>query len=139
MYALAVPEYFGTIGAVVGLALLIGGAGVVAIGAFQKARIEALRQDNADLRTRDIDRQNHIKDLETDRDKLGLRMNAVESENVTLKELVLQRANVDAVVSTISKVLEGMTTLVNEVQRHNNEAEAVWTKMGYPTGGEGNG
>ena len=101
--------------AVATIALLVGLGGALALvrGSYNKARIEALRGDNSDLRERnkDVELENERlkREIETEREHHKLRIKQLEESNEHLEdekkilmELVTQRAEVDEVLQTLN-------------------------------------
>lgn len=101
--------------AVATIALLVGLGGALALvrGSYNKARIEALRGDNSDLRERnkDVELENERlkREIETEREHHKLRVKQLEESNEHLEdekkilmELVTQRAEVDEVLQTLN-------------------------------------
>lgn len=105
------------------------GAGLALIrGSYSKARIEALRGDNEDLRSKVHDLREEVNDLEhgreTDRlekEALSERVSHVENENDLLKRLVTQRAEVDLVKTTLEDHHGKAMTGIDEIKELLNE------------------
>lgn len=104
-----------TISAVVGAIVLIGGSLALVRGSYNKARIQALREDNDDLRARQKDTEDRLDAAEAREVTLGLELEHVRSENRMLTTMVTQRADVQTVLS-----------LLNE---HHEQAMGVWRKL----------
>lgn len=105
----------GVIAAVLGILMTAGLAMALVRGSYSKARIEALRGDNQDLRDR-------VKDLEASDERhlvkekhLEQRCEHLENENKMLMEMVTQRAEVAAVAEQLTN--------------HHEEAMRVWQEM----------
>lgn len=99
-------------GAFLGILILCGGALALVRGSYSKARIQALREDNDDLRSRveDLDRE-----LDRRRDKITNQADKIEdlrSECRLLKELVTSKADVEAVTDFL--------------EFHHNESVQAW-------------
>lgn len=103
----------GIIGGVCGILVLLTGALVFAKGSFSKARIEALRDDNEDLRSR-------VSDLEKKEALQHKDIERLQGENELLKEMVTQRAQVDAVVSLLNM--------------HHEQAVDTWIRLSNEMG-----
>jgi hypothetical protein len=99
-------------------------------GAYGNARIQALREDNQDLRDR-------VTDTESERDIYKLRSEALSSENTILKDLSLQRANVDALKAALlahnaeelDALKEYRDVVIHALREHDRKAGEVWTKI----------
>ena len=122
-----------TIGIVIGALAGIGAAIALVVGNFNKARSDAIRQDNEDLQNR-VNRLEHENEkLTINQDRMQERwaaeqarmqaeLDAARKDNERLEELVTQRADVASVMTTVGEVL----TLVSD---HNQKAERWWTTM----------
>lgn len=122
-----------TIGIVIGALAGIGAAIALVVGNFNKARSDAIRQDNEDLQNR-VNRLEHENEkLTINQDRMQERwaaeqarmqaeLDAARKDNERLEELVTQRADVASVMATVGEVL----TLVSD---HNQKAERWWTTM----------
>ena len=95
--AVNLPEWLGVIGLVIAVAVAIGGGLALVRGSYTKARMEALREDNGDLRNRVRDCEEKVKASEAREALLAQQVKHVESENNLLKEMVTQRANVEGI------------------------------------------
>lgn len=109
-------EILAGIGGLISLIVLIGGTAALLRSSYNKARMEALREDNEDLRAR-------VSDLEATENRLmsvqaaaGARIKHLEEENAILMEGLTQRAE----VSSVKTMLE----------RHHTEAMTAWTLLG---------
>jgi chromosome segregation ATPase len=112
---MGISEAVQVIGAIIGLLIMVGGGLALVRGSYNKARIQALREDNDDLRKRvdDMDRE-----AERERSKVKTltdKVTHLENENTLLTSLVTQRADVDTVL-----------TELRDLQR---KAEAHWARM----------
>lgn len=84
--------------------MLAIGAGLALIrGSFNKARIEALRGDNSDLRDRVADLEHENERHELKEGALETRCEHLESENKLLMEMVTQRAEVAEVKGMLDR------------------------------------
>jgi hypothetical protein len=99
-------QLFGLIGAVISVCLAIGAGIALVRGSYSRARMQALREDNDDLRAR-------MSDCEHVNEKLEAEVGHLTSENKLLTALVTQRADVDAVLE--------------ELRAHNQQAQEFWT------------
>lgn len=106
-----------------GLVLLVGSVLAIVRGSYNKARIQALREDNEDLRNRVGDVEHSLEQEKAARERdaiaakgreeaMGLKVKHLESENDLLKQLVTQRANVDQVMERVNE--------------HHRAAENAW-------------
>lgn len=96
-------EFLTLVGLVIGTVILIGGALVLVKGSYSKARIQALREDNEDLRNRVSDCEAKVDASEAREAVLEQKVEHLESENGLLTALVTQRANVDEVLTMLSE------------------------------------
>ena len=103
-------QVFTFIGAMCGIIVLIAGALVIARSSFSRAQIEALREDNKDLRDRSDDHQKDIAHLESEVTRLS-------NENELLRGMVTQRAQVEQVLA--------------ELNIHHEAAMEVWDRMDH--------
>lgn len=97
-----VQEILTVVGLVVTTIILVGGALALVRGSYNKARIQALREDNDDLRNRVKDCEDKIVVGEGREAVLEQKVEHLESENGLLTALVTQRANVDEVLQMLS-------------------------------------
>src|SRR5690349_2480241 len=88
--------------AIIGLLILIGGAIALVRGSYNKARIQALREDNDDLRARLNDCDKKISEHVAAETLLEQKVDHLTSENVMLTQMVTQRANVDEVITLLN-------------------------------------
>jgi predicted nuclease with TOPRIM domain len=86
------------IGVVLGVLALLGGSLALVRGSYTKARIQGLREDNEDLRSRLDDCDKEETRLKAREEALKAKVASVQSENEALKAMVTQRANVDEVL-----------------------------------------
>jgi outer membrane murein-binding lipoprotein Lpp len=112
----------------VGLVVLLGAVVSVVVfvrGAYGKARMEALRQDNEDLRNRLDDADDKFaaykEGAETAVKELTTRVKTCEDENKMLKEMAFQRANVEELITQVK-------ALAKQVMEHDKKAQDVWVK-----------
>lgn len=110
-----IGDVLGIIGGVAGLIVLFTGALVFMRGSYNKARIEALRQDIADYRQREDSRERDIQACNLKIEHLTSKANHLESENTSLRELVTQRAAVE--------------NLAKSLNRHHAESLEAWKEI----------
>lgn len=103
-----VGQAIAIIGGICGIIVFVAGALVIARSSFSKAQIEALREDNTDLR-------NRVKDLEDKETRNTAEISRLSGENELLKGMVTQRAQVEQVLA--------------ELNVHHEAAMEVWDKM----------
>lgn len=110
-----IPAWLGVVMTTLGIAAIMGGVVATFRASYSKARIEALREDNQDLR-------NRIEDLEAKEVRSSAKEDELESdivhlknENETLRELVLQRVEI-----------VGLGDLMT---MHHQQAMQHWDKM----------
>jgi chromosome segregation ATPase len=89
--------------AVIGLLILVGGAIALVRGSYNKARIQALREDNDDLRARLDDCDKKINDHEQRETIMDGKIEHLQSENYILTQMITQRANVAEVVELLQE------------------------------------
>jgi hypothetical protein len=104
----------GLVGGMAGLAVLCGGILVFFKGAYNKARIEALRQDVQDYANRDAARQEEHRDDQARIAKLESNVQHLTTENGMLRDLVTQRVEIQQ--------LGGLLT------EHHQEAMEAWSE-----------
>jgi len=117
-------------GGLVVVIVALTGALVFVRGAYGNARIQALREDNEDLR-------NRVTDTEGERDIYRLRAESLSSENTILKDLTLQRANVEQLKhALLAHNAEEMDTLkeytdliIGALESHDKRAAEMWEKV----------
>lgn len=97
----SLKEFFGALGIVVGAVVLLGASLGMIRGSYNKARIQALREDNEDLRNRVRDVEDKCTASEAREALLEQKVEHMENENVLLTALVTQRANVDEVLGEL--------------------------------------
>lgn len=102
-------------GTVFGIAILLGGVYFAFKASYNTARIQALRDDNTDLRHRVDDLDGEIERAKQREETLEVKVHHLESENQLLREMVLQRAEVGAVASKLDE--------------HHQQAMEAWRKM----------
>lgn len=101
-------NFFDSASTIVSLILLVGGGFLITHGAYSRARLEALREDNNDLRSR-------IDDLEKREEIQAKDIQRLSSENVLLRNLVTSKAEVDGVLAAVNT--------------HHTYAEAKWRDL----------
>lgn len=117
-------------GGLVVVIVALAGTLVFVRGAYGNARIQALREDNEDLR-------NRVSDTEGERDIYRLRAESLISENTILKDLTLQRANVEQLKhALLAHNAEEMDTLkeytdliIAALESHDKRASEMWDKV----------
>lgn len=108
-------QVVGVIGAIISVCLAIGAGIALVRGSYNRARMDALRQDNADLRVRQDDTHKELVDCQN---KLALaegRITHLEQEKELLTALVTQRAEFE-------KVLDALNN-------HHERAEETWAAL----------
>lgn len=112
----------GLIGIFVSVTLGVGSALALVRGSYNKARMEAIRQDNNDLRSRTDDQDKELARCKAREDVHEAKIVHLQSENTMLTAMITQRANVDIVIASQAEVLA-------ELKAHNAAAEAHWDEM----------
>lgn len=114
-------EILTLVGLVIGTIVLVGGSLVLVRGSYSKARIQALREDNQDLRDRVSDCEAKCDASEAREAVLATEVHHLKSENELLTSLVTQRANVDEVVELLSRhhtaAMAGQQKLTEAINR----------------------
>lgn len=135
--SVSIPEWLGVIGGVLSLCLLLGAVLAIVRGSYNKARITALREDNEDLRHRvgylDGELERH-KESERQKDErhtlekeaVEARLQRVEEENSLLRDMVTQRAQVEAVEEAVRDHHE---KALHELDRHHTASIAAWEQI----------
>jgi chromosome segregation ATPase len=103
------------IGGAITLLVLVGGAAALIRASYSKARVDALREDNSDLRARVGDIDMELDRQKTRADMLEQKLTHVKAENDLLKDLVTQRANVEAIADVLDF--------------HHKESMEAWEKI----------
>jgi predicted nuclease with TOPRIM domain len=99
----------------IGALLLVGAAAALVRGSYSKARIQALREDNEDLRARVSDLEGTVASNRSREANTEQRLSHVEEENKLLKDMVTQRANVEAMLDLL--------------EHHHSESMAAWNRI----------
>lgn len=110
-----IPAWLSVMSIALGTAAILGGVVAVFRASYSKARIEALREDNQDLRSRIEDLERKEVRHHKREDELEAKVGHLESENETLRELVLQRVEV-----------QGLGDLLT---MHHQQAMNHWDRM----------
>lgn len=110
-----VSEWIGLIGGIAGIIILLTGAFVFVKGSYSKAKIEALRQDNSDLRDRVNDLEHEVAARRAKEEELEHKLIEATEKIDLLSEMVMQRANVEAIHDI--------------VENHHIEAKTAWTQI----------
>lgn len=97
-----VSQIFAAIGVILAVLVAVGAGLTLVRGSYNKARIQALREDNEDLRARVGDVEEKLEQSEAREAVLSAKVEHVESENQLLTALVTQKANVDEVLSLLN-------------------------------------
>lgn len=120
-------EWVGILGGLAGLAVLAGGILVFLKGSYNKARIEALRQDLSDYKNREEARaKEHAEDLarhERERtddlhrmEKLETEVKHLSTENSMLRDMVTQRADVALVADQLGSHHQQTIAVLNDIK-----------------------
>lgn len=102
-------------GGIFGIIVILGGVIVFLRGSYNKARIDALRQDVQDYKNREEVREEERREDRLRIDRLQAQVDHLETENGMLRELVTSRAQV-----------EELGVLLND---HHYEAVKVWGEI----------
>lgn len=96
-------DVVGIIGAIIAVLVALGGGAALVRGSYNKARIEALRGDNEDLRLRSNDQGREIERLLLQQQSDHQRIEHLENENRMLMDMVTQRAEVAEVAAKLDR------------------------------------
>jgi len=105
---------FGIVGGVISIVVLLGGLLVFFKGSYNKARIEALRQDLFDEKGRNDSLR---KQVDEDHKKITLMegdIDHLKAENSMLKEMVTQRAEVERLTGLF---MDSISELMGELKK----------------------
>lgn len=128
-----VPGWLSVLLTLVGLAIAFGVVVVAFRGSFNKARLEALREDLQDAKNREDQHDKDMADLISRHDRevseLQHRCSSLESEvkslrnqNDYLKELALQKAAVDDLMTRVGELASAVGKVVAVVASHHRDA-----------------
>lgn len=125
------PEWLGVIGAVLSIALALGAALALVKGSYNRARIQALREDNDDLRARVGDLDSELERRKLREETMEAKVNKVDSENQLLRELVTQRADVERVEEAVR---EHHSKALKELDEHHEMSVNAWRQISEALG-----
>lgn len=108
-------ELLTIIGSVLGIIVLVTGALLYINGSYNRARMNALREDNDDLRHRVDDTEAELSNCKTKLQARNIKIESLETENRLLVDMITQRAEVEA----ISDLLE----------MHHKETTKAWRRI----------
>lgn len=105
---------------------LISGVVVFVRASYSKAKIESLQQDNTNLRAEvaDLDRrlerertdrERHEEKVKAESEQLKAQLEGALTQNQMLADMILQRANIEAVH--------------DQIDQHHQEAKQAWTSL----------
>lgn len=117
-------------GVLIAVIISIAAALVFIRGAYGNARIQALREDNSDLRER-------VTDTEAERDVFKLRSDTLTRENTLLRDLTLQKANVDGLrvalmahnAEEMEKLEEYTDHVIKALEKHDAATKVAWEQV----------
>lgn len=113
MFDTGLPPYINLLVSVLSLTVLAGVAYVGFKASFNSARIKALREDNDDLRHRVDDCDKELDKVKAARESDKATMAAQASEITLLREMVLQRAEVERTRLALEARLDEIVRLVS--------------------------
>lgn len=93
----------GTVGGIIAIIGAIVGVWMFAKGSYNKARIQALREDNDDLRKRVDDADKELEKCNARADKHELELKNLHTENALLRELVSQRVEFTEMIGMLNE------------------------------------
>lgn len=96
------------LGAIVGVLLFVRGS-------YNKARLQALREDNDDLRKRVDDQDKELEKCRIREDKHDAEIKALRSENLLLRDMVTSKAEVGQLMDLLAT--------------HHRRAETAWANI----------
>ncbi len=114
------------IGLIVGFLMLLGAAFAVAKGSFNKSRIEALREDNTDLRNRVVDLESEVARLKTS-DAAHLEVEAAMQSKIDFQqEMITSRADVEKVDIKVGQLIRILNAHHEQAMSKLDIAIAAW-------------
>lgn len=119
---MSLPTYLQILGVVLGIATLLGGVVLAFRASYSNARIQALREDNDDLRKRVTDTEHEVEVVQTREAACELKIKHLERENDILRGMVTQRADVSGVSDRVEDLGELLTM-------HHAQSMREWKKM----------
>lgn len=119
----SVAQAMGIVGGLIAILGAITGVLIFVRGSYSKARLQALREDNDDLRKRVDDQDRELEKCRAREDKHDTEIKALKSENALLREMVTSKAEVE-------QLMKLLTT-------HHRRAEAAWASILRILEGEG--
>lgn len=125
-----VSDFIVALGAVIAVLIAIGAGLTLVNGSYNKARMDALREDNDDLRKRLDDTERDLLRERTKGEARDIRIKHLESENLLLTQLVTQKADVEGVKTDVHRVLE-------EIRTHHASMTKAYERLYDAIGREG--
>lgn len=112
-------------GGILAIIILLIGALVFIKGSYNKARIQALREDNEDLRARIMDQERELVILKATKETHTTQIQHLEAENQLLANMITQRANVEALSDLLEmhhkESLQAWKNIQKAIERQLNE------------------
>lgn len=113
-------------GGILGIIVFLGGLAAYFTGSYNKARIDALRQDLVDAANRE---EQHEKDRLADSIRIEALEREVEhlkQENDILRELATQRAATEALKQSMDTMANEMRKMIRVLSTHHSESVSNW-------------
>lgn len=97
-----IPQWLAVLATVLGLASILGAVIATFRASYSRARIEALREDNNDLRARVDDLEAKEERAQKREAELASEVKHMKDENNILKEMVLQRVEIAGIADVLT-------------------------------------
>jgi hypothetical protein len=117
-----IPQWLAVLATILGVASILGAVIATFRASYSKARIEALREDNNDLRARVVDLEAKEERAAKDKADMMAEMTHMKEKNHILEEMVLQRVEITGIADVLK--LQGEL-----LQQHHNQSMDTWDKI----------
>lgn len=111
----SVAQVLGVTGGLIAILGAIVGVLLFVRGSYNKARLQALREDNDDLRKRVDDQDKELEKCRIREDKHDAEIKALRSENLLLRDMVTSKAEVGQLMDLLAT--------------HHRRAETAWANI----------
>lgn len=111
----------GVVGAIVSITVLAGGIVVFFKGSYNKARIEALRQDLADEKSRNETMRRQVEEDHAAMLVMEGDIGHLKDENVMLREMVTQRAEVERLTGLFMDAIQEVMQELKAIRAERHE------------------
>lgn len=112
---MSAKDWISAVLALVSIVVVLTGLVVAARGSYNKARIQALREDLEDSRKREDDREREIKHLQQKVETLDIKMQGLLRENTVLSDMVTQRVEIATLQGLLETHHTDMTIVANRI------------------------